>query len=184
VQLPCRLLHLLIYPIRSDVTLYVILSYDILCSVRTYDILPQSIVRPVRQWSMCVVLYCKLYLFAWLFVVLFSLCYVLLIHSYVTNWLGLLRTIDSLTPRGSIIWGSAAQTADGKKLSASSWFPSCALPRLGCDPRAHYHSSFIFRARSPRIRLEMLEPEDEGTIMLGTTFPMSQHHIQNYVALQ
>jgi len=29
-----------------------------------------------------------------------------------------------------------------------------------------YHSSFIFRVRSPRILLEMLEPEDEGTIIL------------------
>lgn len=30
----------------------------------------------------------------------------------------------------------------------------------------NYHSSFIFGARSPRILLEMLEPEDEGTIIL------------------
>lgn len=29
-----------------------------------------------------------------------------------------------------------------------------------------YHSSFIFMARSPRILLEMLEPEDEGTVIL------------------
>jgi len=45
---------------------------------------------------------------------LFSLCYVLLINSYVMYWLGLLCTIDSLTPQGSIVWGSAAQTTDGK----------------------------------------------------------------------
>ena len=51
------------------------------------------------------------------------------------------------------------------KISTYSGLWNCVIRQI-VSSVLDYHSSFIFRVRSPRILLEMLELEDEGTIIL------------------